>query len=90
MVARSVACDWQRHPALHAVYWPAMCLSAGLLPAGVFGHGFSPGKAKKSQGNSIDPAVCLISVAAMLCVISTARHSIRDDGDIQQQRLWIW
>ncbi|MEB3175158.1 MAG: methionine--tRNA ligase [Cyanobacteriota bacterium] len=43
----------------HAVYWPAMLMSAGLpLPERVFGHGFltkDGQKMSKSQGNTIDP-----------------------------------
>ena len=43
----------------HAVYWPAMLLSAGLpLPGQVFGHGFltkDGHKMGKSLGNTIDP-----------------------------------
>jgi methionyl-tRNA synthetase len=43
----------------HAVYWPAMLLSAGLpLPQRVFGHGFLVRdgiKMGKSTGNAIDP-----------------------------------
>ncbi|MEB3293753.1 MAG: methionine--tRNA ligase [Synechococcales bacterium] len=43
----------------HAVYWPAMLLSAGLpLPTRVFGHGFLVRdgiKMGKSTGNAIDP-----------------------------------
>jgi methionyl-tRNA synthetase len=43
----------------HAVYWPAMLLSAGLpLPGQVFGHGFltkDGQKMGKSLGNIIDP-----------------------------------
>jgi methionyl-tRNA synthetase len=45
----------------HAVYWPAMLLSAGLpLPERVFGHGFltkDGQKMGKSQGNTLDPVV---------------------------------
>lgn len=62
--------EWQRWPAdvhiigkdiirFHAVYWPAMLMSAGLpLPKRVFGHGFvlSRGeKMSKSVGNVVDP-----------------------------------
>ncbi|MFQ3618337.1 MAG: methionine--tRNA ligase [Cyanobacteriota bacterium] len=43
----------------HAVYWPAMLMSAGLpLPERVFGHGFltkDGQKMSKSLGNIIDP-----------------------------------
>jgi methionyl-tRNA synthetase len=43
----------------HAVYWPAMLMSAGLeLPGQVFGHGFltkDGQKMSKSLGNIIDP-----------------------------------
>lgn len=43
----------------HAVYWPAMLLSAGLpLPQRVFGHGFltkDGQKMGKSLGNTLDP-----------------------------------
>jgi methionyl-tRNA synthetase len=43
----------------HAVYWPAMLLSAGLpLPPRVFGHGFltkDGQKMGKALGNTIDP-----------------------------------
>jgi methionyl-tRNA synthetase len=76
----------------HAVYWPAMCLSAGIkLPQAVFGHGFltrEGQKMGKSMGNSIDPARLLD-----LCGRDAVRwYLLRDiqfgdDGDIQQQRL---
>ncbi len=43
----------------HAVYWPAMLMSAGLaLPGRVFGHGFfldNGVKMGKSSGNAINP-----------------------------------
>ncbi|MCG9892528.1 MAG: methionine--tRNA ligase [Thermosynechococcaceae cyanobacterium MS004] len=43
----------------HAVYWPAMLISAGLpLPGTVFGHGFltkDGQKMGKSLGNTLDP-----------------------------------
>ena len=43
----------------HAIYWPAMLLSAGLpLPDNVFGHGFltkDGQKMGKSLGNTLDP-----------------------------------
>lgn len=47
----------------HAVYWPAMLMSAGLsLPGRVFGHGFfldNGVKMGKSSGNVINPDVLL-------------------------------
>jgi len=43
----------------HAIYWPAMLMSAGIaLPKTVFGHGFftiEGEKISKSLGNGIDP-----------------------------------
>ena len=76
----------------HAVYWPAMCLSAGIEPPkGVFGHGFltrEGQKMGKSLGNTLDPARML-----ELCGSDAVRwYLLRDiqfgdDGDIQQQRL---
>jgi methionyl-tRNA synthetase len=43
----------------HAVYWPAMLMSAGLpLPSCIFGHGFLTKdglKMGKSMGNTLDP-----------------------------------
>jgi methionyl-tRNA synthetase len=75
----------------HAVYWPAMLLSAGLpLPERVFGHGFltrEGQKMGKSLGNVLDPESLLEHCG---------RDSVRwyllrdipfgDDGDFQQQR----
>ncbi len=75
----------------HAVYWPAMLLSAGLeLPAQVFGHGFltrEGQKMGKSLGNVLDPAELLER-----CGRDAVRwYLLRDipfgeDGDVQQQR----
>lgn len=43
----------------HAIYWPAMLMSAGLpLPGRIFGHGFltkDGQKMGKSLGNTVDP-----------------------------------
>jgi methionyl-tRNA synthetase len=48
----------------HAVYWPAMLMSAGLpVPKRVFGHGFltrEGQKMGKSLGNVLDPEVLLM------------------------------
>ncbi len=75
----------------HAVYWPAMLLSAGLpLPERVFGHGFltrEGQKMGKSLGNVLDPEVLLER-----CGHDAVRwYLLRDipfgdDGDFQQQR----
>ncbi|MEB3333267.1 MAG: methionine--tRNA ligase, partial [Synechococcaceae cyanobacterium] len=75
----------------HAVYWPAMLLSAGLpLPERVFGHGFltrEGQKMGKSLGNVLDPTVLLER-----CGRDAVRwYLLRDipfgeDGDFQQQR----
>lgn len=47
----------------HAVYWPAMLMSAGLpLPGRVFGHGFltkDGQKMGKSLGNTLDPVALI-------------------------------
>ena len=75
----------------HAVYWPAMLLSAGLpLPERVFGHGFltrEGQKMGKSLGNVLDPEMLLDR-----CGRDAVRwYLLRDipfgeDGDFQQQR----
>ncbi|MEB3198945.1 MAG: methionine--tRNA ligase [Synechococcaceae cyanobacterium] len=75
----------------HAVFWPAMLLSAGLpLPRQVFGHGFltrEGQKMGKSLGNVLDPEVLLER-----CGRDAVRwYLLRDipfgeDGDFQQQR----
>jgi methionyl-tRNA synthetase len=75
----------------HAVFWPAMLMSAGLeLPERVFGHGFltrEGQKMGKSLGNVLDPEVLLER-----CGTDAVRwYLLRDipfgeDGDFQQQR----
>ena len=75
----------------HAVYWPAMLMSAGLpMPRQVFGHGFltrEGQKMGKSLGNVLDPVVLLER-----CGRDAVRwYLLRDiqfgeDGDFQQQR----
>jgi methionyl-tRNA synthetase len=75
----------------HAVFWPAMLLSADLpLPAKVIGHGFltrEGQKMGKSLGNVLDPEILLER-----CGSDAVRwYLLRDipfgeDGDFQQQR----
>ncbi|MCT0208016.1 methionine--tRNA ligase [Synechococcus sp. CS-1332] len=75
----------------HAVYWPAMLLSAGLpLPEKVFGHGFltrEGQKMGKSLGNVLDPDVLLERCGADAVRWYLLRDiPFGDDGDFQQQR----
>ncbi|WP_353260030.1 methionine--tRNA ligase [Prochlorothrix hollandica] len=75
----------------HAVYWPAMLMSAGLpLPDRVFGHGFltkDGQKMGKSLGNTLDPVALVDTYGAdavryyFLKEIEFGR-----DGDFQQTR----
>jgi methionyl-tRNA synthetase len=75
----------------HAVYWPAMLLSAGLpLPAKVFGHGFltrEGQKMGKSLGNVLDPEALLERCGRDAVRWYLLRDiPFGDDGDFQQQR----
>ena len=75
----------------HAVYWPAMLLSAGLeLPAQVFVHGFltrEGQKMGKSLGNVLDPAELLERYGGDARRWYILRDiPFGDDGDFQQQR----
>jgi methionyl-tRNA synthetase len=75
----------------HAVYWPAMLLSAGLpLPAKVFGHGFltrEGQKMGKSLGNVLDPAELLERCGRDAVRWYLLRDiPFGDDGDFQHQR----
>ncbi len=75
----------------HAVYWPAMLLSAGLpLPERVFGHGFltrEGQKMGKSLGNVLDPEVLLERCGRDAVRWYLLRDiPFGDDGDFQQQR----
>ncbi|MFM8525553.1 MAG: methionine--tRNA ligase [Cyanobacteriota bacterium] len=75
----------------HAVYWPAMLLSAGLpLPEQVFGHGFltrEGQKMGKSIGNVLDPEVLLERCGRDAVRWYLLRDiPFGDDGDFQQQR----
>jgi methionyl-tRNA synthetase len=75
----------------HAVYWPAMLLSAGLpLPERVFGHGFltrEGQKMGKSLGNVLNPEVLLERCGRDAVRWYLLRDiPFGDDGDFQQQR----
>jgi len=75
----------------HAVYWPAMLLSAGMeLPKKVFGHGFltrEGQKMGKSLGNVLDPNILLSKYGKE----SVRWYLLKDitlgsDGDFQNKR----
>ena len=75
----------------HAVFWPAMLLSAGLpLPDQVFGHGFltrEGQKMGKSLGNVLDPEVLLERCGRDAVRWYLLRDiPFGDDGDFRQQR----
>lgn len=76
----------------HAVYWPALLLSAGLpLPNEILVHGFlteNGRKISKSLGNATDPFACVETFGAdgvryyLLAAVSPF-----DDGDFSATRL---
>jgi methionyl-tRNA synthetase len=75
----------------HAVYWPAMLMSAGLpLPERVFGHGFltkDGQKMGKSLGNTLDP-VALVKTYGPDAVRYYFMREIEfgKDGDFNETR----
>ena len=75
----------------HAVYWPAMLLSAGLkTPLSVFGHGFltrEGQKMGKSLGNVLDP-IKLLEYAGIDAMRWYLLRDIEfgEDGDFQMRR----
>ncbi|WP_269610330.1 methionine--tRNA ligase [Prochlorococcus marinus] len=75
----------------HAIYWPAMLLSAGIkIPKSVFGHGFltrEGQKMGKSLGNVLDP----IELLEYGGIDAMRWYLLRDiefgeDGDFQMRR----
>ena len=74
----------------HAVYWPAMLMSAGLpVPEQVFGHGFltrEGQKMGKSLGNVLNPETLLERCGTDAVRWYLLRDiQFGDDGDFQQQ-----
>jgi methionyl-tRNA synthetase len=75
----------------HAVYWPAMLLSAGLpAPTRIFVHGYvtvEGRKIGKSAGNAIDPVPLTAELGADALRYYLLRH-IRStgDGDFSRER----
>jgi methionyl-tRNA synthetase len=75
----------------HAVYWPAMLMSAGLpLPEMVFGHGFftkDGRKISKSEGNIVDPQELVeIYGAEALRYFFLRCFEFGQDGDFNESR----
>ena len=75
----------------HAVYWPAMLLSAGMkLPNKVFGHGFltrEGQKMGKSLGNVLDPNILLSKYGKESVRWYLLKDiSLGSDGDFQNKR----
>ena len=75
----------------HAVYWPAMLMSAGLpLPGGVFGHGFltkDGQKMSKSLGNVLDPVALTETYGAdAIRYYFTKEIELGRDGDFSEVR----
>ncbi|KAA8499188.1 Methionine--tRNA ligase, chloroplastic/mitochondrial [Porphyridium purpureum] len=75
----------------HAVYWPAMLMSAGLpLPAQVFGHGFLTKdglKMGKSLGNTLDPTELVDTYGATAVRYFFMRAvEFGQDGDFSNSR----
>ena len=75
----------------HAVYWPAMLLSAGMkLPKTIFGHGFltrEGQKMGKSLGNVLDPNFLLTKYGKEAVRWYLLKDiSLGSDGDFQNKR----
>ncbi|CAI5479624.1 unnamed protein product [Closterium sp. Yama58-4] len=75
----------------HAVYWPAMLMSAGLpTPTTVFGHGFltkDGHKMGKSLGNTIDPDELVTTFGADAVRYFFLREiEFGSDGDFSKER----
>ena len=75
----------------HAVYWPAMLLSAGIKPPEkVFGHGFLTRegmKMGKSIGNVLDPSILLSKYGEERVRWFLLKDiSLGSDGDFQDKR----
>ncbi len=75
----------------HAVYWPAMLLSAGMnVPKKVLGHGFltrEGQKMGKSLGNVLDPNILLTKYGKEAVRWFLLKDiSLGNDGDFQNKR----
>jgi methionyl-tRNA synthetase len=90
--------DWRLHmigkgiTRFHAVYWPAILLSAGLpLPNEIFVHGYvtvDGEKIGKSTGNAFDPRPLAEAFGADALRYYLLRHiRATEDGDFSRDRL---
>lgn len=75
----------------HAIYWPAMLMSAGLpLPDQVFGHGFltkDGQKMGKSLGNTLDPTALVETYGAEAVRFYFLKEiEFGRDGDFNEER----
>ena len=75
----------------HAIYWPAMLMSAGLpLPGRIFGHGFLTKDGKKmgkSLGNTLDPIALVNQYGADAIRFYFLKEiEFGQDGDYSQTR----
>jgi len=75
----------------HAIYWPAMLLSAGISPPKkVFGHGFltrEGQKMGKSLGNILDPDILLTKYGSEAVRWYLLKDiALGNDGDFQNKR----
>jgi methionyl-tRNA synthetase len=75
----------------HAIYWPAMLMSAGLPPPGrVFGHGFLTKdglKMGKSMGNVVEPEALVAAYGADAVRYYLLREvAFGQDGDFSEGR----
>lgn len=76
----------------HAVYWPAMLMSAGLpTPTAIYVHGYvtvEGRKIGKSLGNAIDPRGLVERYGAEPVRFYLLRHvHAFEDGDVSEERL---
>ncbi|TNB47358.1 methionine--tRNA ligase [Martelella lutilitoris] len=77
----------------HAIYWPAILLSAGLpLPSKIYVHGYLTVDGKKigkSSGNGIDPILVIEDFATPDALRYYLLRQVRatEDGDFSQKRL---
>ncbi len=76
----------------HAIYWPAMLLSAGLpLPDRILVHGYvtvEGDKIGKSTGNAVDPLPVIAAYGADALRYYLLRHiRTAEDGDFSHERL---